>query len=149
MSGWKNAGDFIIMAKLSLNRKSITKRFAKTDVWAIGLLLTIGIVSFLAVRIFMGGQDGAMVRISLDGELYGTYRLSEEQTVLIRKSGAVTNTLQISGHKAKMAEADCPDRLCVHQNAISRQGETIVCLPNKVVVEVEGGEGPVYDSISR
>lgn len=131
------------------NITNITKRFAKADVWLIALLLTIGIVSFFAVRMFMGDQNGATVRISLDGELYGTYRLSKEQTVLIGKGGTVTNTLQISGRKAKMAEADCPDRLCVHQNAISRQGETIVCLPNKIVVEVEGGEGPMYDSVSR
>ena len=39
-----------------------------------------------------------------------------------------------------MISADCPDKLCVNQHAISSNGETIVCLPNKVVVEVEDGE---------
>ena len=38
-----------------------------------------------------------------------------------------------------MISADCPDKLCVHQHAISANGETIVCLPNKVVAEVKDG----------
>ena len=47
-----------------------------------------------------------------------------------------------------MTEADCPDQLCVHQRAISKQKQTIVCLPNRVVVEVIGGEDAGLDSIT-
>lgn len=38
--------------------------------------------------------------------------------------------------KADMKEADCPDKLCVHQKAISAENESIVCLPDRVVVTV-------------
>ncbi|KAI4447103.1 hypothetical protein C823_001622 [Eubacterium plexicaudatum ASF492] len=48
-----------------------------------------------------------------------------------------------------MIWADCPDQLCVHQKAISGQGETIVCLPNKIVVEIAEGEDADLDAISR
>ena len=124
------------------------KRLGKTDLALIGLLLVIGLSGFLAVRLLVN-QDGAAVRISIDGELYGTYPLSQEQTIPVCTDGAVTNTVQISEQEAKMIEADCPDQLCVHQRAVSRQGETIVCLPNRVVVEVTGEQGPDLDAVSQ
>ena len=39
-----------------------------------------------------------------------------------------------------MTRADCPDQLCIHQGPIHIQGETIVCLPNRVVVEITGND---------
>ena len=63
--------------------------------------------------------------------------------------GTVTNTLVIENGKADMISADCPDKLCVNQHAISSNGETIVCLPNKVVVEVEDGEEAQFDTQTK
>ena len=37
-----------------------------------------------------------------------------------------------------MTEADCPDKICVNTGKISKIGETIVCLPHRVVVEIQG-----------
>ncbi|MCR4991648.1 MAG: NusG domain II-containing protein [Lachnospiraceae bacterium] len=44
--------------------------------------------------------------------------------------------LILSDGKANMESADCPNQICVHHSAISHTGETIVCLPNRVVIEV-------------
>ena len=55
----------------------------------------------------------------------------------------------IENGKADMISADCPDKLCVNQHAISSNGETIVCLPNKVVVEVEDGEEAQFDTQTK
>lgn len=44
--------------------------------------------------------------------------------------------LIISDGKADMESADCPNQICVHHGAISHTGETIVCLPNRVVIEI-------------
>lgn len=129
-------------------KAKIAERIAKPDILLIGLLLVAGIVSFFAVRV-LTQKDGTTVRILTDGETYGTYRLAEDQSIPIQIDGRVTNTLEISQGRAKMAEADCPDQLCVHQKAIDRQGETIVCLPNKIVVEIEGAQASELDSVSR
>ena len=59
------------------------------------------------------------------------------------------NTLVIENGKADMISADCPDKLCVKQHAISSNGETIVCLPNKVVVEIEDGESSQFDTHTK
>ena len=48
-----------------------------------------------------------------------------------------------------MEDASCPDQLCVHQNAIDKTGQTIVCLPNKVVVTVENGEEDEVDIMAK
>ena len=56
----------------------------------------------------------------------------------------------IEDGKAKMISADCPDQLCVHQSSIAKSKETIVCLPNKVVVEVQGsGDKKDYDAVVK
>lgn len=71
---------------------------------------------------------------------------SEEQTIEINGG---TNILQIKEGKADMTEADCPDKLCVHQKAVSKNGESIICLPNKVVIEVKSSEQSAYDAVTN
>ena len=92
---------------------------------------------------------GACVRVTVDGSVYGTYALGEEQEIPIVQDGVITNVLTIRDGRADMTEADCLDKLCVHQKAISKNHEMIVCLPNKVVVEVTGSEENGFDSIAR
>ena len=117
------------------------KRLSKTDLIFIVILfacLILGAVWFYTVFSEKGGQ----VQITVDGEVYGTYDLSAEQ-------GKTTNILVIKNGVADMVEADCPDKLCVHQHSISRNGESIVCLPNKIVVQVIHSEESEFDSIAK
>ncbi len=126
--------------------KPPVKRMTKTDLLLLALLLLAGSAGIWFVR--ARAREGAEVRITVDGQLYGTYPLSKEAQVAISLDGPVTNTLLISGGSARMVQADCPDKLCVQHNAVSKQGETIVCLPNKIVVEVTGGKA-AFDSVAR
>ena len=70
----------------------------------------------------------------MSGEEYGTYSLEEAQVIKVGD----TNVCEIKDKKVSMISADCPDQLCIHQRTIQLQGETIVCLPNKVVLEITG-----------
>lgn len=108
------------------------------------LLLIAGVCWFS----FFGRETGASVKVTVNGQLYGTYSLKKNREVEITVGEKVTNVLQIQDEKADMISADCPDKLCMHQKAIFRQGETIVCLPNKVVAEVIGGEEAELDSVT-
>ena len=76
-------------------------------------------------------------RESVDGKVKGTYSLSDNTEVQIND----TNTFVIENREVKMKEANCPDQICVHHKAISKNKETIVCLPNKVVIEITTGTG--------
>lgn len=51
-----------------------------------------------------------------------------------------TNTIKISDGTVRMIEADCPDKICMHTGSISNRGQAIVCLPNKVVISISGGD---------
>ena len=68
-------------------------------------------------------------------EGFGTYLLSEDRTVSVNE----TNIVLITEGTVSMESADCPDQICVHHQRIKRSGESIICLPNKVVVSIEGG----------
>lgn len=74
------------------------------------------------------------IRITVDGAVFGEYSLDEDQEIAIGK----TNVCRIENGKVKMISADCPDKLCMKQKAVDASGGTIVCLPNKVVIEAVG-----------
>lgn len=124
------------------------KRLKKRDFLLIGGLLALALLLWICVR-QVGNRAGAYVTVTVDGELYGTYSLDVEQEVPIRRDGVTTNVLVIAEGQADMIQADCPDKLCVHQRAISKSKESIICLPNKVVVTVEQAGSPEYDSMAR
>ena len=115
------------------------------------LTFIIGIVVF-AVVLWAGmylarrGHYGT-IRITVNGEEYGTYSLAKDQVIKIND----TNVCEIKNGEVKMTEADCPDHLCMKQKAVDNTGGTIVCLPNKVVIEGEKGnssaeESPEFDT---
>lgn len=106
----------------------------KQDLILIGSLLLIGIALLAGYRLLYHDSGGS-VEITIDGELYQTLSLSKNTTIEL-PAGNGSNILTIQDGVADMTDADCPDRLCVKQKAISHTGETLVCLPHKVVVKV-------------
>lgn len=83
--------------------------------------------------LFKGGSSGTTVIVTVSGEEYGRYSLLQEQVIQIND----TNTLVIHEGTADMLFADCPDQVCVKHTPISNTNETIICLPNQVVVTIE------------
>ena len=124
------------------------KKFGANDV--IVLLILAGLsVAFLAVYFLYPREQASLVMISVDGETVGTYDLNVNQTIPILVKGKETNVLEIYGGQAFMKEADCPDHLCMKQGEISHKGETIVCLPNRVVIEVESNQDSEFDAVAQ
>lgn len=110
--------------------------FRKKDFILMAVLIVTAAASALLIA-FARRTAGAAVRVTIDGVFYGEYRLSEDQSVSIdEKYGH--NRLVIENGSAYIAEADCPDGYCMEYKPISRGGETIICLPHRLVVEVTG-----------
>lgn len=121
------------------------RRFGRNDGIFIGVLAGVCVIVFIVFSV-MHRSQGSIIVITRNGELYGTYNLSQNQTIEIENTDhEVTNTLQIKDGVAKMIEADCPDKLCMHQKAISVSKENIVCLPNRIVVTVEADHNEGLD----
>lgn len=103
----------------------------------LALLLAGGI---LALALLLGAKSGARVEVRVAGEVTASYSLQKNQTIELEGEGG-RNTLVIEGGKAWMSEADCPDGLCLGMGKISSAGQSIVCLPHKLVVEVKSADG--------
>ena len=121
----------------------------KKNDWIL-IVLVAAVAGFFLVFQFLKPVQGTMeVEISIDGELYGRYNLEEEQKIEIHD----TNLVEISEGTVKMIWASCPDQLCVHHKKISKDGESIICLPNKIVVSVtgsdEGSEENEFDAVAN
>lgn len=115
-----------------------TKKSYRNDI----LLILFFLILALAALIFMRfhGKSGAEVRVSVNNREYGVYSLDKNQKITIGGDDW-ENILEIKNGSANMIKADCPDKVCVNHAAICKKGETIVCLPHKVVVEVIDTDG--------
>lgn len=98
---------------------------------AVVLIAAIGFVLYVATR-----QGGSVVVVEIDGEFFGKYPLSEDASVSIDTERG-HNLLIIENGRARIDEADCPDLICAEHAPILNTGETIVCLPNRVIVVIE------------
>ncbi len=122
--------------------------FSRWDLILGATLLLFALATYLLAGLH--SREGSKVVVRIDKEVIGTYDLSVDETVPVRGEG-FSNILVIRGGKADMTEADCPDQICVKHRPVSRVGESIICLPHKVVAEVIGEDGSPggFDSIIR
>lgn len=84
--------------------------------------------------------------VRVGGEITETYDLSEDQTVKINEG---TNVMKIEDKTVNMIDANCPDKLCVHQKPISKNNESIICLPNNVVVQIVSQDESELDAVTN
>lgn len=88
-------------------------------------------------------EPGSYVTVSIDGEYVATYPLSKNAQYELNGG---TNILVIEDGYAYIKSASCPDSLCVKQGKKSLSGQKIVCLPNKVMVEVFSDSDEIFES---
>ena len=122
-----------------------SRKMKKNDLILIIIVIVIAAAAFL-IHNFMGGDNAGVVTVKVDGELKGTYSLLENQEIKINGG---SNILVIKDGEADITWADCPDKLCVKQKSVSKNNENIICLPNKVIVEVESDENSEYDAVTN
>ena len=101
----------------------------KKDIILIVAVLAISLISFAAIK--MTQKDGK--------EVYKT-SIKKDQIYQIPEENG-TNVMQIKDGKVTMKKADCKDQICAEHKAIEKSGETIVCLPHKVVIEIRSEDG--------
>ena len=118
----------------------------RNDLLLAAALLLLG--GALALFLRLTRQAGGTVSVQIDGKVVTELPLGED-TELVLGEGEHTNTLVIQGGKARVVEASCPDRICVGQGAVQYAGESIVCLPHKLVITVQGGPPPDIDAAAR
>lgn len=122
-------------------------RLKKSDIILIALALIIAVAVFLTIR--LSRTDGGYAVVIQDGSEIAAYPLNRDMSVDIASpDGEGFNRLVISGGYASVSSASCPDKVCINHGRIKYNGETIVCLPNKLVIMITSDEQPQTDIIS-
>ena len=125
----------------------MSKYVRKNDIIMLSCIAVLIIVSY-GLRIHSMMNNGSTIEITVDGKVYGRYALEQDQRIPVEIDDETKNIVVIADGEAYMAEASCPDKLCIHQGRIESRSQSIVCLPNRVIVTVIDGEEPEIDSMT-
>ncbi len=113
----------------------------RRDLWVIGGVLAAAMVLALFGFALRGGDDE--VRVYLDGALYATMPLNEDNVLTVEQPGGELNIVEVAGGGVRMREANCPTQTCVgcgwrypDDVRLLPDAAWIVCLPNRVSVEL-------------
>lgn len=119
-------------------KKLFSDRKLLTNVIVVAALLLLSGVLLIMTKV--NQQSGASAVVRVEGIEVARFSLDEEGTYPLNGG---TNVLVIEDRSAYLIEANCPDKLCVHQGVIKYTGQCITCLPNKLTVTIEGVDGGV------
>ena len=121
----------------------IVQRRHKNDLF---LLLAVFLIVIVSALIYtFTREEGSYAVVLKNGAEIGRYSLSKNCEVPVVDGDMITNILVICDGNAQISEATCPDQICVEHRSVSKVGETIVCLPNEVVIKIiasENGDSP-------
>ncbi|MBS5819866.1 MULTISPECIES: NusG domain II-containing protein [Enterococcus] len=111
------------------------------------IILLLVLLSFAPVVVFSLNRASSSTQeavLSVDGEEIKTFDLSDKsQTYTYRyeeKDGDY-NLIEVKDGRIRIKEADCGDQICVRRGWIDQSGETIVCLPHKLLIEIKSSDG--------
>ena len=128
---------------MKINKKT------RNDIILIGIIILIASAALLFFT--ANKKEGSTVVVKIDGVQTGSYLLSENITVDIRtgENDEFLNTLVIENGKAYISQANCPDKICQEYRPVSYTGETIVCLPHKIIIEITAKQSvPGLDAVA-
>ena len=110
----------------------------KFDVYLASAMLIIALVWFLFTNISV--KSGDTLIVTKDNDTVGSYSLSEDGVYSVKDEDKTLLLFEIRNGSVNVLSASCPDKLCVHQKSISKNDELIVCLPNKIVLEINSNQ---------
>ncbi len=112
----------------------------------IGGLVIVTLLSFPVISHF--DHEGKSVVIESDGDGVGNFPLKKERLVPV-KGTLGTTRVKITEGGVRIIDSPCPYKLCVKSGLIRRSGQTLICLPNRVIVRIGGDGAEAVDAVSR
>ncbi|MCD7928727.1 MAG: NusG domain II-containing protein [Clostridiales bacterium] len=113
------------------------------------VLAGLALTAFVLLSRMNSSSDGLTVTIRQDNEVIATLPLDEDATYAVQSEDGVTNLVVIEDGTVHMEEADCPDQLCVKQGKIRYAGDSLICLPNRVVRWISGEDEQALDAVAK
>ncbi|MCR5375096.1 MAG: NusG domain II-containing protein [Lachnospiraceae bacterium] len=117
------------------------KQKLKNDLVLIIVVIIVALAALLLINLYKRATTkDAYVVIEVDGEEFGRYPLTEDMEINVPTYNDGSNTVVIKNNAVSVSEASCPDKICVNHKEIMYNGETIICLPNRMTVTIVSGE---------
>jgi len=111
------------------------------------ILALCAILGLLPLTMLIPGKAaGQTAVVKAAGKVVATLPLNQDGEFVFDENG--TNVVIVRDGKVCITEADCPDETCVKMGWVSKAGDTIVCLPHRLTVTIEGGEAD-SDAVTR
>jgi hypothetical protein len=120
-------------------------RLTILDVLLIAALLALP--GWALIRSARAAGERPIARIFQNNRLVGTYELDRDQMISIGDRARPDMSIEIRGGAIRVAESDCPKGVCIHAGWVRTPGRSILCIPNRVLIEIKG-ESKDYDAES-
>ncbi len=105
-------------------------------------------VYFFVTKTLKETTTNGVIKVYYKNEVYRTIPLLENNTYKF-STDLGENEIEVKDGKVKMINADCRDHICLYESPIEYNNESIICLPNKLVVKIENDKESELDSIAR
>lgn len=102
-------------------------------VWDVVVIVLVLALLAAALYMILAPTQGRSAEIYVDGTLVATVRLDHQERIDLNGL-----TVVVEEGSIHVEDADCPDKICERMGKISKAGETIICLPNRVVIKILG-----------
>lgn len=118
------------------------------------IVLAVLLLAFaLGARTWFAREDAGVltVVVTADGAELDRFALAGAElrdAQRVYTNGGYTLRVVATAEGVHVADSDCPGRDCVRTGMISRAGQSIVCLPARIVVALEGARGAEYDAVA-
>lgn len=93
-------------------------------------------------------SDKRQLVIYYQGRVYATYPLTENRQIIFEEK-RVKHQISVYDEQVSMLEANCFDKLCVRTPGISQVGQSIICLPHRLILTIEDDEQERKQRIPR
>lgn len=120
----------------------------QVKIWDGVIIFALLLLSFLPLALFTLNQgdatlnpDETLAVVSIDGKTVGEFPLSKDtphQEKTFYPKGKQYNIIEVEGTRVRVKEDNSPDQVAVNTGWISKPGQTSVCLPHRLIVEVKG-----------
>lgn len=119
----------------------------KFDIIVAAVLVLAAVISYIIVGV-MNSDKAGKVEVVIDGRIEYTYPLDKDGEYVVENDEFI-NVIVVKDTQVSMKEADCPDKLCIKQGTISKNGQSIICLPHKLVVKITSNKEDTVDAYAK
>lgn len=115
--------------------------FKKWDIIIIVVLMVLSFIPEIVFGLILGKEyNSTYAEVTVAGDLYKNVPLSAHRgtQVIELETKYGKNIIEIKDDNISIIDASCTDKVCMHPEYINKPGQSLVCLPNRVMIEIKG-----------